>query len=466
MSKYLYGASVQGIQEFIFKTNKLKEIVGASELVKQISKDFEEISRYEEGNENILVNAAGNIKAIFTSKEKCEKVVSEFAKIIQQKAYGVTISQAVVDMTQDKYKEQNKAITRLEELLKQQRNRPTISLDMSLNIMKLNPSTAKPLVALNEDIATQQKIKAYKNIEQDESYKELKYISNGKNKIAVIHIDGNGLGEVIRNLKTPLSNFSINLDKATQEAFKIAKRDKQVREIILGGDDVTVICNANDALAFTKEFLEHFEEQTQKQIGSKLTTCAGIAFTNEKYPFHYAVSLAEELCVQTKKQAKEINKTLAPSSLMFHNIQSSNFHSWEKFVKDELTITTDKKNENEKREIIRLDFGAYYLSEKNQPLIDKLEIAVESYRCEGSPISRLRNWMSELYKSKQYADDLLERINEMVKQGEKWNCKIMDKNLENLYDGLSDANLILQKDGFNKTPIYDILQILSVTEAK
>ena len=369
-------------------------------------------------------------------------------------------------MTQDKYKEQNKAITRLEELLKQQRNRPTISLDMSLNIMKLNPSTAKPLVALNEDIATQQKIKAYKNIEQDESYKELKYISNGKNKIAVIHIDGNGLGEVIRNLKTPLSNFSINLDKATQEAFKIAKRDKQVREIILGGDDVTVICNANDALAFTKEFLEHFEEQTQKQIGSKLTTCAGIAFTNEKYPFHYAVSLAEELCVQTKKQAKEINKTLAPSSLMFHNIQSSNFHSWEKFVKDELTITTDKKNENEKREIIRLDFGAYYLSEKNQPLIDKLEIAVESYRCEGSPISRLRNWMSELYKSKQYADDLLERINEMVKQGEKWNCKIMDKNLENLYDGLSDANLILQKDGFNKTPIYDILQILSVTEAK
>jgi len=466
MSKYLYGASVQRIQEFIFKTNKLKEIVGASELVKQISKDFEEISRYEEGNENILVNAAGNIKAIFTSKEKCEKVVSEFAKIIQQKAYGVTISQAVVDMTQDKYKEQNKAITRLEELLKQQRNRPTISLDMSLNIMKLNPSTAKPLVALNEDIATQQKIKAYKNIEQDESYKELKYISNGKNKIAVIHIDGNGLGEVIRNLKTPLSNFSINLDKATQEAFKIAKRDKQVREIILGGDDVTVICNANDALAFTKEFLEHFEEQTQKQIGSKLTTCAGIAFTNEKYPFHYAVSLAEELCVQTKKQAKEINKTLAPSSLMFHNIQSSNFHSWEKFVKDELTITTDKKNENEKREIIRLDFGAYYLSEKNQPLIDKLEIAVESYRCEGSPISRLRNWMSELYKSKQYADDLLERINEMVKQGEKWNCKIMDKNLENLYDGLSDANLILQKDGFNKTPIYDILQILSVTEAK
>ena len=33
MTKYLYGASVQGIQDFIFKTNRLKDIVGASEIV-------------------------------------------------------------------------------------------------------------------------------------------------------------------------------------------------------------------------------------------------------------------------------------------------------------------------------------------------------------------------------------------------------------------------------------------------
>lgn len=38
MSKYLYGASVQGIQEFIFKTNKLKEIIGASKIVEDMDK--------------------------------------------------------------------------------------------------------------------------------------------------------------------------------------------------------------------------------------------------------------------------------------------------------------------------------------------------------------------------------------------------------------------------------------------
>jgi len=452
MSKYLYGASVQGIQEFIFATNKLKEIVGASELVKQIAEEFENNYKADE----VLVNAAGNIKAIFNSKEECEKVVLEFSKLIQQKAYGITILQAVV-VFEGKYTQKDKQ--KLEENLKIQRNRVSLPLDMSLNIMKLNSSTAKPLVNKDADRATQQKLDAYKSIEQDESYKELEHLSNTKNKLAVIHIDGNGLGEVILKLTTSLSEFSKNLDEVTKKAYNLAKENKLVRDIILGGDDVTVICNANDALSFTKEFLEYFELQSKQFLGNKLTACAGVAFCNEKYPFHYAVSLAEELCSQAKKHAKEVNATLAPSSLMFHNIQSSNFQNWEKFVEDELTIVNDS-------ETVRLDFGAYYLNEPNQALIAKLLISVEAYRCEGSPINRLREWLSELYKSQQYSSDLLQRINDITIQSEKWNCKIMDKNLENLYEGLTNKRLILQKDGYLKTPVFDILQILSVTEAQ
>ena len=34
MSAFLYVCSVQGIQDFIFQSNVLKEIIGASELVK------------------------------------------------------------------------------------------------------------------------------------------------------------------------------------------------------------------------------------------------------------------------------------------------------------------------------------------------------------------------------------------------------------------------------------------------
>ena len=34
--EWLYGASVQGIQGYIFQANKLKDVIGASELVKDL----------------------------------------------------------------------------------------------------------------------------------------------------------------------------------------------------------------------------------------------------------------------------------------------------------------------------------------------------------------------------------------------------------------------------------------------
>ena len=471
MNKYLYGASVQGIQEFIFKTNKLQEIVGASEIIKNITEEFK--TKYE-NKAKILLCAAGNIKAIFDDKEILEDLVLNFSKMIQQKAYGITISQAVVKI-KDNYTQED--IDELERRLKIQRNKPTIALDSSISIMKPNPTTSRPSIKKDVDMATFQKLEAYKNIE-NKANTDLHKLSNQKNKIAVIHIDGNGLGQIVPKLGEKLSSFSIALNNATQKAFDIAKQNKKVREIILGGDDVTVICDANDALSFTNEFLENFENQTSNikeldGIKDKLTACAGIAYCNEKYPFHYAVNLAEILCGIAKNKSDR-----KYSCLMFHNIQSSNIQSWNKIVKDELTILSPinhiiEDDKEIKYKTIRCDFGAYYLNKQNEPLISGLLNSINAYRCDGSPSSRLRNWLSELHKSDTNASNILNRINQITKDSGKWKYEIMDKNLENLYSGLSNDNLIVQKDkekdcnGIEKellkTPIYDILQILSTT---
>lgn len=469
MSKYLFGASVQGIQDFIFKTNQLKEIVGASEIVKGIADEF---TKEVDGiKHSILLNAAGSIKAIFESKSDLEKIVRDFPKSIMQKAYGVTVSQAVVEMSGE-FSSLDSAINELEKRLRIQRSRASLPLDKSISILKLASRTAKPLYRIDKDdldISSVQKRDAndkfLKDNPRNKEFKNISDFSNGKNKIAVIHIDGNGLGQIVPKLGDKLSAFSINLDNATKGAFDEARDESMdIREVILGGDDVTVICNADNALDFTKKFLHLFEDKTSKiaelkNIGaSKLTACAGIVYCHEKYPFHYAANLAEALCGVAKRHSKALvdDNTPAPSSLMFHNIQSSNFQSWEKFVADELTITNDQQS-------IACDFGAYYLDQDDQPNIENLQICIESYKQEGSPISRLREWIGELGKSHQYASDLLERINDVIPRKGKWNTEIMDKNLKNLYKSLDSRNLIVEKDGKSKTPIYDILQILSAT---
>jgi hypothetical protein len=441
--KYLYGASVQGIQEFIFTTNKLKEIVGASEIVKSIS---EEIKKYKP--DDILVNAAGNIKAVFNDEEKIKKVVLEFPKLIIQKAYGITISQAVVTFKGDYPSKED--FNKLEAKLKTQRNLQNPPLDLSLNIMMLSPSTAKPVVQRVKiqdkstpiDKATKQKRDANN---KNEEYNDISKLSNSNNKIAIIHADGNGLGKLIPTLEKKLSEFSKNLDTATNKAFELAQtEDMKIRKVILGGDDMTIICDADSALEFTKNYLINFEKQTQELTGHKLTACAGITYCNERYPFHYAVMLAEELC-STSKDASNRES----SCLLFHNIQSSNVESYEKFIEDELTIGD-----------ISLNYGPYYTDAAKGTSLIHFQNLVNALALKNSPISSLRQWIGELNFNKDYAQNMIERIDEMADLQPNYNKDILNKNFKALDENLSLRNPIAN----NKTPIYDVLQILSVTK--
>ena len=180
--------------------------------------------------------------------------------------------------------------------------------------------------------------------------------------------------------------------------------------------------------------------------------------------------MAEKLCSAAKKHSKNKyvenqEKDIAPSCLMFYNVRSSNFKSWDKFIKDELTIVGKKeehaaKGENTKE--IRCDYGPYYLGDtsksKNEPKVENFINLAKIYRSENSPKGKLREWIRELGINDKLAKSMLDRINEMLE-----NKSEFDKALSALYSELSCENLVLKKDEKQKTPIYDILQFLSVT---
>ncbi|MCT7496021.1 Cas10/Cmr2 second palm domain-containing protein [Aliarcobacter cryaerophilus] len=458
MSKYLYGVSIQGIQEFIFKTNKLKEIIGASKIVEDMdSIKFKKDYDLKEEPE-VLLQAAGNIRLKFNNIEDLEKIVKNFPKDIMLKAYGITISQAVVEDIND-YKKDS---MELEKKLKIQRNKVSLPLDFHFNILKQNSRTALPLVDKDKDKATEQKIERFEQYAKKEAKNtifNIEDLSNKKNKIAIIHADGNGLGNIVKELnETEIVAFSKKLDEATKTAYETASSGiSKIRKVVLGGDDLTVIIDANNALMFTKIFLEEFEKNSKNIYKDyDLTACAGITYCNEKYPFHYAVKLAEELCSHAKKDSKEFakenNLKLAPSSLMFHNIQSSNVESFSKFIDDELTIN--------KKENIRCDFGPYYLNKyTNKPIIEDFNEVLKEFSKENAPKGRLREWLNDLEFDRTYAQNQLNRIKEMSKKN-KWKSDSLSK----LYKELKIDKLIVEKDNKQKTPIYDILQILSATD--
>jgi ribosomal protein L13 len=488
MTKYLYGASVQGIQDFIFKTNRLKDIVGASEIVEEISTNF---STDFEKNCEVIQKAAGNIKLLFDNEEDVKNIVLNFPKKVMQKAYGITISQAVVKVDNELSKYD---LDELEDKLKEARNKPTIPLDSSINIIKISPTTGKSAYSYDKnkkeflDYATyiKRNNKANKLIskitdDKDIEFpKELSHISNAKNKIAIIHADGNGLGKLLQNLgkrlkqsdiKDVFSSFSTSLDDATTNAAKnafakVIQNDKKpkFRPLILGGDDLSVICSADIALRFTNEFLKEFEVQTKKELKSLvdnydlgefkegLTACAGVAFCNEKYPFHYAINLAEDLCKEAKKEAKKINDTLAPSCLMFHNVQSSFYTSYSDFVKNELEFNN-----------ISFKFAPYYTNKKFGSTVEDFINIVNCFSIDSLPKSRLRKWLGELHYDINYASSLLKRINQVLDSNIK---QATNNALKELHKDLSLDNLFITKDSKDCTPIHDIVEIASITGDK
>jgi len=457
MSKYLYGASVQGIQEFIFETNKLKEIIGASELIKNIEKDAKNIFE----KDKIIINAAGNIKVVFDSKNRAQEAIKNFMKSLRQKAVGITVSEAIVEFdgenptADDFYK--------LEERLIEQRNRPEIPIDYKFCILKPAQRTARAVYEIKYDeevdLSTYQKL----NTKQDSSI-ELADLKNRHGKIAVIHADGNSLGSIVPKIANAgkLKDFSVKLNEATENAFKTAKKKfKQlredslfIREVILGGDDMTCIVNADYALEFVNEYLKNFEKQTKNLPGlneikkENLTACAGIAIVNEKYPVYYAVSLAEELCSIAKKESKFIDETNPPSSVKFYNLQSGNFQGFDLIKKNELEFDG-----------ISFDFGCYYINYDKRPLLGDFIKICELFEDDDSPKSKLREWLKSVVYNNELADLQLSRINEITKNDWKEKFNSLIKNFD---EKLSLQNLIIN----GKTPVYDLIMITSNTDMK
>lgn len=174
----------------------------------------------------------------------------------------------------------------------------------------------------------------------------------GQRFVAVAHADGNGVGGVFgefdrhlgqalgttpsnRDYITALRQFSLGLDIVTVSAFRDAvdlafSRHRPtngdgasprlpVLPVILGGDDLTVVCAGDDALAFTIGYLRrflHHSAQPHAELGEasgivakiaqaalgapKLAACAGVALTKPHFPFFESYGLVEELTKSAK----------------------------------------------------------------------------------------------------------------------------------------------------------------------
>lgn len=328
--------------------------------------------------------------------------------------------------------------------------------------------------------------------------------------LAVIHADGNGLGEIFlkfhehigainadsnRNYIDKLRRFSLAIDECTEQAFLEAINTLiassvtlPVIPLVLGGDDLTVICDGLEALRFTQEFLKAFEQQTAKHPNGlfqeiaktalnapRLSACAGVAIVKPHFPFSVAYDLAEELMQSAKQVKKKIYSEekkqetgeeipLPCSALDFHVLYDTSRVEL-KPIRQKL-IVDDKKTRLYGRPLITteiqhltgstetgLDWVKLHLWKDLEKRVSALQQSDE----EGNrllPTSQMHDLRSGLFLGQAKADARLKLIWERYK----------DKGIKNLVRDASQPSLFWQEEDGNNHKVY-VTDFLDAMEA-
>lgn len=195
-----------------------------------------------------------------------------------------------------------------------------------------------------------------------------------RNRWAVIAMDGNDAGRQHQKAQSLiddqnhswqeshrtawLKELSHTLKESTRKAFCIAAakliaswlpdltkvkskppfvidiegRDKKtivlpIRPLVIGGDDIVLLCHTAHAMQFVQDLSAEFSEQCnsageqyKKESGfdlwpassNKLTISAGVLFTKNSYPLHAAIVYAESLLGSAKGRCRQSAKSQNP----------------------------------------------------------------------------------------------------------------------------------------------------------
>lgn len=130
-------------------------------------------------------------------------------------------------------------------------------------------------------------------------------IKDNNGYVAVIYADGNNMGNIVKNIKTPFQQmyFSRKLDKTTkkcvyQSIYEVMGEDAKFEAIAVGGDDILLIVPANKSLIITAKIIEKFDSTFKY----KLTMSAGICIAKYNTPIQNMFDIS----LQGMKNAKKL----------------------------------------------------------------------------------------------------------------------------------------------------------------
>lgn len=472
---------LSGIQNFIFSTNKLKEIIGASKIVSMalfenipdlLGEDREKwkkesFSFESEDEKKIVYIGGGNALMVFDS-ESTEK---EFTKNLSEKIFlqsggAIRLCAASIILAENESLAENQRKL-MEKLDAEKKKSGNLLPSLCAPFVAYDNNNYEALVYENGECMTRSrraKLNAYAL--QSTAFRGVlpdnkkfatefdKFAKDGeKNYLAIIHIDGNTMGikirEFVESLKTTIipsfdemKNLSVKISKLYKEVlketastvFKETDGELPFRPIIADGDDITIMLDSHYAFKFVETFFENLNGKEIFGEGFVPTAAAGIVFSKIKFPFSKAYEIAEECCKNAKSKTLE-REGRAKNSVDFQMIYSGVNENLKATRKAYYEINDDAALVNLIRRPYVFDSESKYSYEKYKEISQTVSGLMKSKAIARTKLKGLRNAYGG---GKTEAENYLIYIKSHTKSEKEVKAA---KTLENIFNENSEAIL-------------------------
>jgi hypothetical protein len=357
--KWITLLGTGSIQDYVFRTNRLKENAGASELVRQA------LHEWDKHPSKIFVGG-GNAALLFDDKTEMQKAIRGWSGRLLKAAPNLrplAVHTEIGDSFRVAYRQALRAMkTHADappfgsELGQWPVVRECGSTGRAANVAAANGAWISDESKCKQDAGDRSRDalgRRYANA-LDKQFQFPKEFSDlgtaeGASQIAIVHVDGNRIGLLFkslledspydgRELVDRLASLSEAVTQLASEAFaatlsdlvaatsafheegihySLADGEKApylpVRPIVEAGDDLTFVCHGRLGLSLAVRYLRHFERLSNGILAPYVeagesphrTGAAGVLIMPEKFPFARGYDLAAGLTRQAKQARKD-----------------------------------------------------------------------------------------------------------------------------------------------------------------
>ena len=223
------------------------------------------------------------------------------------------------------------------------------------------------------------------------AFKKFQDKANDENRdFAIIHLDGNGIGQTLMKLKEGFSKLSAgeytykwrliskaiasatseSVQQTINELIELKNKDSNgeskliFRPLVLGGDDVTLLIEPKYAALFCLKFCQYFKQLSKEKLSKTeinqilkvndndlfLSASGGLLFNKINHPYNNSLRLVEGLAELAKKLTKSNKKDgqlAGPAAISIFRISSTSCESINEIIRRFRTFSYRTKGDKE-----------------------------------------------------------------------------------------------------------------------